>query len=83
MVVGDLDLRAGNEHAPTFDVPDFADSERDFFSGNIGAGRREHGFHAGACVGRAADNLDRLSIADIDHANPQAVGIWMLFGREH
>ncbi len=83
VVVGDLDLRAGNEHAAAFDVADFADAERDFLARNVGARRREHGFHAGAGVGRAADDLDRLSVADIDHADAQAVGVRMLFGREH
>ena len=55
-------------------------AERDVLAGNVGAGRREHALHAGARIGRAADDLDRLARAGIDHADAQAVGVGMLLG---
>jgi hypothetical protein len=82
-VVGDLDLRARNEHAPALDVADFANAERDFFSRNVGARRREYGLHAAARIGRATHDLHRPARPNIHHADAQAVGVGMLLGRKH
>ena len=57
--------------------------ERDVLAGNEGAGRREHALHAGARIGRAAHDLDRFAVADVDHADAQAIGVRMLLGRDH
>ncbi len=53
--------------------------ERDLLAGNIGPDRREHALHAGARVGRAAHDLQRLA-AGVDHADAQPVGVGVLFG---
>ena len=44
-------------------------------------GRGEHALHAGARVGRAADDLDLL-LAGIDEADPQPVGVGVALGRD-
>ena len=80
MVVGELQLGFRHQHAAAFDAADGADGERDVLAGDEGAGRREHALHAGARVGRAAHDLDRLAVAGIDHADAQAVGVGMLLG---
>jgi hypothetical protein len=49
---------------------------------HMGAGRREHALHAGARIGRAADDLDDAA-AGIDLADAQAVGIGVLHGLDH
>ncbi len=78
MIVGDLQLGFGHQHAAAFDVADLADAERDVLAGDEGARRREHAFHAGARIRRAAHDLDRLAVAGVDHADAQPVGIGML-----
>ena len=80
VIVGDLQLGFGDQHAAALDVADLADAERDVLAGNEGAGRREHALHAGARIRRAAHDLDRLAVAGIDHADAQPVGIRMLLG---
>ena len=72
------------QHAAAFDAADGADAERDVLAGNEGAGRREHADQPRPRIRRAADHLHRRgAIAGIDHADPQAVGIGMLLGRNH
>ena len=46
------------------------------------AGRREDALHAGARIGRAADDLDARR-AGIDRADPQPVGVGMRLGLDH
>ncbi len=53
-----------------------------FLPGNEGADRREHALHAGAGVGRAADDLHGLA-AGVDHADAQTVGVRVLLGLDH
>ena len=83
VVVGDLQFECRDQHAAALNVADLADAERDVLAGNEGAGRREHAFHSGARVRRAADHLDGIALADIDHADAQPVGVRMLFGFDH
>ncbi len=61
------------------DAADDALLQGDLLAGDVGPDRREHAFHAGARVGRAADDLHGIA-AGVDHAKPQAVGVGMLPG---
>ena len=84
MVLGDLQLGRRAQHAAALDAADGADAERDVLAGNEGAGRREHADEAGARIRRAAHHLHRrAAVAGIDHADPQAIRIRMLLGRDH
>ena len=83
VIVGDLQLGFGHQHAAAFDVADLADAERDVLAGNVGARRREHAVHAGARIRRAAHHLDRIAGAGIDHADAEPIGIRMLLGLDH
>ena len=83
VVVGNLQLEFGDQHAAALDAADGADGERHVLAGDEGAGRHEHALHAGARIGRAAHHLDRIAAAGIDHADAQPVGVGMLFGLDH
>src|SRR4029079_14078374 len=69
------------------DAANGADLECDVLARNEHAGRTEHAFHPGACIGSAAYNLDRLAtlgdLAGIDCADTQPIGIGMLLGGEY
>ncbi len=80
MVIGDLQLELGDQHAAALDAADLADAERHVLAGDIGAGRHEHAGHAGARIGRAAHDLHGVAAAGIDHADAQPVGVGMLLG---
>ena len=45
----------------------------------MGAGGREDALHTRTRIWRAADHLRRLSLTYIYDADPQPVGVWMLF----
>ena len=83
MIVGDFELGLRHQHAAAFDAADGADAERDVLAGDVGAGRREHAHHAGARIGRAADDLHRFAVAGIDHAHTQTVRVRMLLRLDH
>ena len=83
VVVGNLQLELRHQHAAALDAADGADRERHVLAGDEGAGRHEHAGHAGARVGRAAHDLDRLAVAGVDHADAQPVGVGMLLGLDH
>ena len=61
------------------DAADHALGEGDVFSRDVGPDRREHALHAGSRVGRAAHDLYRAGTR-LDHADPEPVGVGMLFG---
>ncbi len=82
VVVGDLELELGDQHAAALDAADLADPERHVLARDVGAGRHEHAGHAAARIGRAADDLHRIAGAGVDHADPQPVGVGMLLGRD-
>ena len=79
MVVAKLELGGRAQHAVQFDAADDALGEGELLAGNVGSDGREHAFHAGARVRRAADDLHRLA-ACVDDADPQPVGVGMLIG---
>ena len=83
MVVGDHHLRFRQQHAAAFHAADLADFQRHVLTRDEGAGRREHALHAGARIGRAAHHLDRLAVADVDHADPETVRVGVLLGGDH
>ena len=84
MVLRDLQLRRRAQHAPALDTPDGADTERDILAGNVGARCGEHADKSGSRIGRATHHLyRRRAIAGLDHADPQAIRIWMLLGGDH
>ena len=83
VVVGDLQLELGHQHAAAFDAADFADAQRHILARDVGAGRHEHAHHAGARVGRAAYDLHGVARTGVDHADAQPVGVGMLLGRDH
>ena len=64
------------------DAADNALGERELLAGNIRAYRREYALHAGARVGRTADDL-HLALAGVDDADFQPVGVGMLLGLDH
>ncbi len=78
VVVGELQLELGHQHAAALDAADLADAERDVLARDVGAGRHEHALHAGARIGRAAHDLHRIARAGVDHADAQPVGVGML-----
>ena len=77
VVLGELHLELGHQHAATFDAADLADAERDVLARDVGADRHEHAHHAALGIGRAAHDLHRIAGAGVDHAHPQPVGIGM------
>jgi hypothetical protein len=84
VIFRDLQLGRRAQHAAALDAADGADAERDVLAGNEGAGRREYADEAGPRIRRAAHDLYwRHTVAGVDHADPQAVGVGMLFGRDH
>ncbi len=83
VVLGELHLHLGDQHAVALDAADFSDAERDVLAGDVGAGRHEHAHHAALGIGRAAHDLHRIALAGIDHAHPQAVGVGMLLRFDH
>ena len=78
VIVGDLQLEFGDQHAAAFDAADGADLQRHILAGDERARRHEHALHAGARIRRAAHDLDRIAAAGIDHAHAQPVGVGML-----
>ena len=82
MIVRQLELRLGDEHAAALDAANGADAEGDLLAGDEGAGRREDGHHAGAGIRRAADDLHRRAGAGIDQADAQLVGVGVRLGRD-
>ena len=83
VVVGELQLELGDQHAAALDAADLAHAERHVLARDEGAGRHEHALHAGARVRRPAHDLHRIAAAGIDQADAQPVGIRMLLGGRH
>jgi hypothetical protein len=52
-------------------------------AGIVVPGRGKHGFHAAARIRCAADDLNRIAVADIDHADAELVRVRMLLGGDH
>ena len=82
VVVGQTHLALGTEHAVAVDAADIGRLQVQACAGNGRAGRREHALHAGPRVRRAADHLNLLG-PGIDDADPELVGIRVLFGADH
>ncbi len=80
VIVGNLQFGFRHQHAAALDVADLPYPKSNVLAGDEGAGRREDAGHAAARIGRAADDLDRLAVAGIDHADAQPVGVRMLPG---
>jgi len=79
MIGAEAELARRAEHAVRGLATDDAGFEVESGAGDMRARRREHAFHAGAGVGRAADHLHH-ALAGIDAADPQAIGVGMLLG---
>ena len=82
MVVAQLQLAEGAQHAVALLAADLARLQRHVRARDVAAGRREDALHAGARVGRAAHDLHQAA-AGIDPAQPQPVGIGMLHRLDH
>ncbi len=82
MVVAELEFGRRAQHAVRFDAANDALGEGELLAGDIGPDGREHAFHAGARVRRAAYDLHRLA-ACVDDADPQPVGVRVLLGFNH
>ena len=81
-LVGHAELSGGAEHAEGFDPAQRgAFDAQATLEGRTDLGRG--GLHAGTNVGRAADDGDRVGLADIDRADPQAVGVGMGSDAQH
>ena len=57
--------------------------EVDAGAGDVAAGGCEHADHAGAGIGRSADDLDIGAVAEVDQTHPQPVGVRVFLGRDH
>ena len=79
VIVAELELGRRAQHAVRLDAADHALAEGDVFSRDVGPDRREHALHAGSRVGRAAHDLHRTGTR-LDRADPEPVGVGMLFG---
>ncbi len=77
MIIGDLQLALGHQHAVRFDAADEATLEIDAGARNMRAGMNKDAGHAGAGVRRAADDL-YFALGSLDQTNAQPVGIRML-----
>ena len=69
VIVRELQLELGHEHAAALDAADGADGERHGLAGDESAGRNEYTFHAGARIRRPAHDLHRIAAAGVDHAH--------------
>ncbi len=76
VIVGHLQLEFRDQHAAALDIADLADAERGILAGDEGARRGENALHARARIRRAANHLDRIAGAGIDHAYPAAGRRW-------
>ena len=83
MIVGDAKLAFGQQHAVRLDAADDALFQLHAGAGNEGACRGEDAGHAGACIGRTADDLDLGAVARIDDADTKTIRIGVLLGGEH
>ena len=90
VIVGELELARGAQHAAAFDAADLADLDAKRLRRLAFARRRQLGtderarhLDAGANVGRAADDGKRLRRADVDHAQAQSIGIRVRLDRAH
>ena len=83
MAVGKAELALRQQHAVRFDAADDALLEVDAGARDMRAGRREDAMHAGPCIRRAADDLHRRSLAGVDHADAQPIGVRMLLRRKN
>ena len=79
MVLAQLQLARGTEHAVALLAADLAGFERDAGARDVAAGRRKDALHAGARVGRAAHDLHRAA-AGIDLAQAEPIGVGVLHG---
>ena len=82
MLVGELQLALREQHAARFDAADLRLGQGHVDAGHIGADRCEDALEAGACVGRAAHDLQPLA-AGIDLADLELVRVRMLLARQH
>ena len=84
VIVGNHQLGRRAQHAAAFHAADGAHRQGNVLAGDEGAGRREHAFHAGVRIGRAAHDLNGLvtfrDLADVDHADAQAIRVRVLLG---
>ena len=83
MVVGDHQFRRRTQHAAALDTADGSDRKRDVLARNESSGGGENPLHAGARIRCTTNDLNRLAVADVDHAHAQPVSIGMLFRRDH
>ncbi len=81
VVRADLDLVLGQDHAVGL-LPAELGLLQPHPAGHHRAGRGDRDGLAGRDVRRAADDLLRLAVAEVDEADAQAVGVRMLLGRE-
>ncbi len=84
MVVGQLHLALGAQHAVGIDAADRPFLERDTGAGNIGADGGKHADHASAAIGSAAYHLDRgLAGGNLNLGDLQLVCVRVLLGVQH
>ena len=89
VVVGELELARRAQHAAALDAADLADLDPERLARallrrrQLGADQRARRLHAGAHVGRAADDGERLGRADVDLADAQAIGVRVRRDRQH
>ena len=82
VLVRESHLALRDEHAVRFDAADHAALEVEPGAGDAAADGGEHALHAGARVGRPADDLDPCGTR-IDDADLEPVGVGMGLGLDH
>ena len=75
MRVAELKLAHRAHHSAALDSANCRHLQRQVAARHIGAGGAEHAFEAGARIGRAADDLDRLAGARVDREHLELVGL--------
>ena len=80
MFVRQAHFAFGQQHTVRFLAADLAGFQRHIDTGNVSARRGEYALHAGPRIGRTADNLHRIAIAEIDLADLQPVSIGVFLG---
>ena len=84
MVFGEFEFARRAQHALAFHAAQLADLDDEGFAvftgRQLGTDERAGNADADARIGCAADDVEQLSLADIDLADAQTVGIGMLLG---
>ena len=83
VILAQTQLARGTHHAVRFDTANRALAQFHAIGRNHSAGQAQHADQPRARIGRAADDLKRAAIAQIDRQNLKLVGLRVLLRRQH